>query len=116
MPKTEKKDCVACGKEFEYEISELHDLGFPHRPDGAASIAVSVQYQTEGFPPDRPGNGGYSFWHTICSGCGVKFSDAARDPVVIQALVDLLGWYVRQGVDLKKAIDEIKKKALAQKR
>lgn len=109
MKKTER--CVSCGIEFECETDELHEAGFPHRPDGAASINISIQCQlpnVEGssFPV---GPSGYGFWHTICLDCGRKFHEATYDPLVLRALVDLLGWYVRQGIDLKTSVDSIRK-------
>lgn len=99
-----KKPCISCGKEFEAKRDELHELGFPHLPDDAASVAVYVKVPNK--PPECFVRGSYLFWHTICTDCGEKFAEASRDAIVVQALVDLLGWYVRQGIDLKKATDE----------
>lgn len=100
MP-AKKSNCVSCGKEFEVERDKLHEDGFPHTPNNAASIAVGVCLPNS--------IAGQNFWHTICRECGEKFVEAARDPVVVQALIDLLGWYVRQGIDLKACVDAVRK-------
>ncbi len=102
MSTTTKMHCISCGKEFEVDRDDLHEAGFPHRPDNAASIGVGVNLPNS--------LSGQNFWHTLCVKCAERFVEAARDPVVVQALVDLLGWYVRQGIDLKKTVDAVRKK------
>lgn len=99
-----KSKCVVCGESFECTKDELQELGFTSPPSDAASIHIHI-----GMPSSwERSRSQFSYWHTICPTCGEGFADAARDNIVLQGLVDLLGWYVRQALDLKKAVDQVR--------